>query len=212
MLVSRYTPIRDHFELHNTQNRTLVWLDGQQVLIFSVGGWSRVRGMVMVRVTLGGGLEHFADWRQVGVPFVGFPLYKYVVGGVKGDCRNIFHERSVCGFLRAVLEQQFQASFVDMYINVSYSNHSKVEAHLNWCRPLVSVGDEPLILLRVPPLLLVMALSYSLYLLLLVMSLQYYSLYLLLLVMTLQFCLSSSSFVTSRGLIPNLEGEAGQVD
>ena len=48
----------------------------------------------------------------MGVPFVGFPLYKYVVGGVKGDCRNIFHERSVCGFLRAVLEQQHQASLV----------------------------------------------------------------------------------------------------
>ena len=27
---------------------------------------------------------------------ISFPLYKYVVG-VKGDCRNIFHERSVCG-------------------------------------------------------------------------------------------------------------------
>ena len=46
----------------------------------------------------------------MGVPFVGFPLYKYVVGGVEGDRRNIFHERFACGFLRAVLEQQFQAS------------------------------------------------------------------------------------------------------
>ena len=43
---------------------------------------------------------------------MGFPLYKYVVGGVEGDCRNIFHERFVCGFLRAVLAQQFQASLV----------------------------------------------------------------------------------------------------
>ena len=43
-----------------------------------------------------------------GVPFVGFPLYKYVVRGVKVDCRNIFHECSVCGFLRAVLEQHFR--------------------------------------------------------------------------------------------------------
>ena len=40
----------------------------------------------------------------MGVPFVGFPLYKYVVGGVEGDCRNIFHERFVYGFLPAVLE------------------------------------------------------------------------------------------------------------
>ena len=46
----------------------------------------------------------------MGVPFVGFPLYKYVVGGVEGDRRNIFHERFACGFLRAVHEQQFQAS------------------------------------------------------------------------------------------------------
>ena len=48
----------------------------------------------------------------MGVPFVGFPLYKYVVGGVKGDFRNIFHERYVCGFLRVVLEQEFQAGLV----------------------------------------------------------------------------------------------------
>ena len=26
----------------------------------------------------------------MGVPFMGFPLYKCVVGGVKGDCRNDF--------------------------------------------------------------------------------------------------------------------------
>ena len=62
----------------------------------------------------------------MGVPFVGFPLYKYVVG-VKGDCRNIFHERSVCGFLRAVLEQQFQASlvvwrYVSMGANLKWDN------------------------------------------------------------------------------------------
>ena len=58
------------------------------------------------------GLRTLCGLAVGGVPFVGFPLYKYVVGGVKGDCRNIFHERSVCGFLRAVLEQQFQASLV----------------------------------------------------------------------------------------------------
>ena len=63
----------------------------------------------------------------MGVPFVGFPLYKYVVGGVKGDCRNIFHERSVCGFLRAVLDQQFQASLVVWrYISTGYSLFSVV--------------------------------------------------------------------------------------
>ena len=60
----------------------------------------------------------------MGVPFVGFPLYKYVVGGVKGDCRNIFHERSVCGFLRAVLEQQFRLVLLsgDMYPRKPISN------------------------------------------------------------------------------------------
>ena len=72
--------------------------------------------MVMGRVTL----EGVADWLLVGVPFLGFPLYKYVARGVKGDCRNIFHERSVCGFLRAVLEveKQFQAS-LDVWRYVS---------------------------------------------------------------------------------------------
>ena len=35
----------------------------------------------------------------------------YVVGGVKEDCRNIFHECYVCGFLRAVLEQQASLVF-----------------------------------------------------------------------------------------------------
>ena len=60
----------------------------------------------------------------MGVPFMGFPLYKYVVGGVKGDCRNIFHERSVCGFLRAVLEQQFRLVLLsgDMYPREPISN------------------------------------------------------------------------------------------
>ena len=62
-----------------------------------------------------------------GGPIVGFLLYKYVVGGVKGDCRNIFHERSVCGFLRAVLEQQFQArlvvwSYVSAGANLKWEN------------------------------------------------------------------------------------------
>ena len=50
----------------------------------------------------------------MGVPFVGFPLYKYVVIGVKGECRNIFHERSVCCFLRAVIEPQFNLSSKEM--------------------------------------------------------------------------------------------------
>ena len=61
------------------------------------------------------GLEQLADWRQVRVPFVRFSLYKYVVRGIEGDRRNIFHECLVCGFLSAVhelLEQQFQASLV----------------------------------------------------------------------------------------------------
>ena len=60
-------------------------------------------------------MEQFADWRQVRVPFVRFSLYKYVVRGIEGDRRNIFHECLVCGFLSAVhelLEQQFQASLV----------------------------------------------------------------------------------------------------
>ena len=37
------------------------WLVGVD---FSFGDWSRVRGMVMVRATLLGELEHFVEWRQ----------------------------------------------------------------------------------------------------------------------------------------------------
>ena len=68
--------------------------------------------MVMVRVTL----EGVADWLLVGVPFVGFPLYKYVARGVKGDCRNIFHERSVillCLFFRSnIKDLQIASDFL----------------------------------------------------------------------------------------------------
>ena len=48
-------------------------------------------------------------------PFELYSLYKYVVRGVEGDRRNILHEGLVslgCGFLRAKLGQQIQASFV----------------------------------------------------------------------------------------------------
>ena len=59
----------------------------------------------------------------MGVPFMGFPLYKYVVGRVEGDCRNIFHEHSVVSF-----EQYLNSSFRlvllsgDMYPREPISN------------------------------------------------------------------------------------------
>ena len=70
-----------------------------------VGGQGHVQGRIRRWQ------EQFADWRGV-VPFLRFSLYTYVVRGLEGDCRNIFHEGLVCGSLRAVLEQQFKATFV----------------------------------------------------------------------------------------------------
>ena len=46
------------------------------MLVSNIGGWSGVR------VTLGGGLEHFADWRQVGggggAPFVNIMIERQI--------------------------------------------------------------------------------------------------------------------------------------
>ena len=47
-------------------------------------------------------------------PICGIPLYKCVVGGVKGDCRNILHDVLYVVSFKQYLntEQQFQASLV----------------------------------------------------------------------------------------------------
>ena len=55
---------------------------------------------------------------------MGFPLYKYVEGGVKGHCRNVFHERSVCGFLEQYLNSSYRLVMFsgDMYPREPISN------------------------------------------------------------------------------------------
>ena len=60
----------------------------------------------------------------MGVLFLGFSLYRYVEGGVRGECRNIV--LYVVSF-NQYLEQQFQASlvvwrYVSMGANLKWNN------------------------------------------------------------------------------------------